>query len=187
MEVVSSEELFRDAAPFIIEKLEKDRSYLVRVSAAEALCHFDREDVRLALIKCIQQEENYLVREYAVSSLGIISNSDDLKFLIGLADSEKNPEILIHIYTGILIASRNIFAGKILEMISNSEPIIKSSAINALAFCLLRDDFSDIIAVLTDETEKIHKNLKSELKKVCDKFIKLQKIYDENIENTNMV
>ncbi len=158
----------------IIERLS-DKSENVRQAAAEALCNFDVEDARTALRACIANENSELVKEYAISSLGVIATFEDLKLLIELLKTERNPEILIHVCTGIVVASRKISIDGLLKYVRSDSPALKSSAINALLFSCFNADYDDVLHGIDREIKKSsNEKLKVELENAFSKFEKLQ-------------
>lgn len=157
-----------------IIRLLEDSSKLVRQAAAEALSNFDSDYVRDALHTCILREKESLVREYAISSLGVVARFNDLKYIIELAETEQNPEVLIHIYTGIAVASRNIATREILSKLSSKDPVLKSSALNALLFSFFDFDLEEVLKSL-DQEININAN-DDELKNALSRFKKLQEI-----------
>jgi HEAT repeat protein len=144
----------------------KDRSALVRQAAAEALGRYEGPAVSAALRDCISQEQEPLVREYAISSLGAIATLADLRLLCDLAGQEHDEETLVHTYSAMLCGSSRIALRGMARMLESDSPVVKSSAANALKFMMATLCDEVLLDSVRRESEKAAKDVRKELEEV---------------------
>ncbi|MBT7408504.1 MAG: HEAT repeat domain-containing protein [Methylococcales bacterium] len=131
-----------------------DSASIVRQVAAEMLGVFSSLKIKDALRERLEIEKNSLVKEYLFSSLGMIAEIEDLKYLIKSIGSAKNEEELIHLYMGVFYAGRNIAKNKLLKFITDKNIIVSTSAVNALVQLTIKSNETEIVNAIKIQIEK---------------------------------
>ena len=152
---------YTKADPILLSMLN-DRDYLVRVNVCDSLRASRDEKLLETLKRVVVRDRSYLVRHYAVQSIGDIalnSNANKnelLNFLEQRLAYEKSEHTKIAFFRTMFLLGEQKYFKCILDQLHNAKYQIRCAAINTLADIANHDNMDRIIDALVrlDETEK---------------------------------
>jgi len=155
----------------LIQALSDDDP-LVRVSAAESLGTYDTRESRRALLDAIECETDELVLGYAVSSLGLIAEIDDIPLISRQIKHRTKDVARVHSVLGLFFAGRCVAKELLCDLLEDKSISVRICAANALALVCASDRDEDVLAALrariATEDTGIAENLKEALAKIED-------------------